>query len=513
MQAGVQLLLMQCFNAAIQLDFRGFLFWTGIDLMAWGLYFGLCFLLDWAQTYTIRKLNNQVRHDYYYTFLEKSYQEYHEQNTGEYLSWLTNNIKQIEKLAWDPFFNCIGRIAQVFWSMFVLFTLHWVLLAAALGSAALMLALPKLFQKKMETMGKACADAEALASSRLKDLLSGFDVLLFFGRKNRFLQQGDAISDQIEQPAFQLGVTKSAIDSFTGFMSVAIQALSDIVIVILAFQGAITVSVLAGGSNLIAGVTNGLHNISNLRLNICASKPYFENICPYSKNKKNAFHETLPPLKQSIQLQKICFQYDKTPVLKNLHFEFKIGRKYALIGPSGCGKSILLKILLGWLPGYTGQILLDGKDARTYPAQELQKQIAYIEQDVFLFHTTIRENITLGEEFLPEELEEALQSSALMDDLLAMPDGLETLVGENGQNLSGGQKQRVAIARALIHKRSILLVDEGTSSLDLHNADLVERSLLSNPSLTLILISHHLSEDRKNQFNAVYEITSNTLLL
>lgn len=96
MQAGVQLLLMQCFNAAIQLDFRGFLFWTGIDLMAWGLYFGLCFLLDWAQTYTIRKLNNQVRHDYYYTFLEKSYQEYHKQNTGEYLSWLTNNIKQIK---------------------------------------------------------------------------------------------------------------------------------------------------------------------------------------------------------------------------------------------------------------------------------------------------------------------------------------------------------------------------------------------------------------------------------
>ena len=139
--------------------------------------------------------------------------------------------------------------------------------------------------------------------------------------------------------------------------------------------------------------------------------------------------------------------------------------------------------------------------------EQIQQQMSYIEQNVFLFNTTIRENITLGGNFTEKEMQKALRDSALLGDLANMPEGLDTPVGEEGSALSGGQKQRVAIARALIHNRSILLVDEGTSALDQKNADIVEKSLLSNPDLTLILISHHLSEERKKQFTHVYELT------
>ena len=133
--------------------------------------------------------------------------------------------------------------------------------------------------------------------------------------------------------------------------------------------------------------------------------------------------------------------------------------------------------------------------------------MSYIEQDVFLFNTSIRENITLGEDFNDQQMKKALRDSALAGDLAIMPQGLDTLVGEEGRNLSGGQKQRVAIARALIHNRNILLVDEGTSALDQKNADIVEKNLLANPDLTLILISHHLSDERKAQFDHVYELS------
>ena len=108
--------------------------------------------------------------------------------------------------------------------------------------------------------------------------------------------------------------------------------------------------------------------------------------------------------------------------------------------------------------------------------------------------------------FTEEMLNRAIRGSSLDGDIINMPLGLDTPVGEDGNNLSGGQKQRVAIARALIHKRSILLVDEGTSALDQKNADIVEQSLLSNPDLTLILVSHHLSPERKAQFTKVYEM-------
>ena len=183
------------------------------------------------------------------------------------------------------------------------------------------------------------------------------------------------------------------------------------------------------------------------------------------------------------------------------------GETLGLVGESGCGKSTLLKILLGWLPGYQGKVLYDERDVRDYTPEQLQQKMSYIEQNVFLFNTTIRENITLGEHFTDEQMEKALRDSALAGDLANMPKGLDTPVGEEGNALSGGQKQRVAIARALIHNRSILLVDEGTSALDQKNADIVEKSLLSNPDLTLILISHHLSDERKAQFDHVYELT------
>ena len=185
---------------------------------------------------------------------------------------------------------------------------------------------------------------------------------------------------------------------------------------------------------------------------------------------------------------------------------FKKGGKYALTGPSGCGKSTLLRLLLGWLPDYSGTILFDGKNAKNFTTEQLQQQMSYIAQEVFLFNTTIRNNITLGQDFTDEQMQKALKGSALEGDLANMPDGLDTVVGEEGGSLSGGQRQRVAIARALIHDRSVLLVDEGTSALDEKNANIVEESLLANPELTLILVSHHLAPERKAQFDCVYQL-------
>lgn len=165
-----------------------------------------------------------------------------------------------------------------------------------------------------------------------------------------------------------------------------------------------------------------------------------------------------------------------------------------------------MKLILGWLPTYGGTIEFDGSNARDFTPEQLQRQMSYIEQNVFLFNTTLRDNITLGEYFTDEQIEKALRDSALAYDLSEMPSGLDTPVGENGSNLSGGQKQRVAIARALIHNRSILLVDEGTSALDQKNAGIVEDNLLDNPDLTLILASHHLSPERKARFTKVYNL-------
>lgn len=123
-QAGVQLLLMQVFDKALSLDLKAFLFWSAVDMAAWGGYFLVCYLRESAQARVVRALNNDLRHDLCCQLLQKGYQDYHKQDSGEYLSWMTNDVKQIEQLAWNPFFNCVGRASQVLWGIVVLLSLH-----------------------------------------------------------------------------------------------------------------------------------------------------------------------------------------------------------------------------------------------------------------------------------------------------------------------------------------------------------------------------------------------------
>ena len=169
----------------------------------------------------------------------------------------------------------------------------------------------------------------------------------------------------------------------------------------------------------------------------------------------------------------------------------------AILGASGCGKSTLLKILLGWLPGYQGKVLYDERDVRDYTPEQLQQKMSYIEQNVFLFNTTIRENITLGEHFTDEQMEKALRDSALAGDLANMPKGLDTPVGEEGNALSGGQKQRVAIAGVVAMRPDCLILDEATAMLDPRGREQVMQTihhLNKDMGITVVSITHYMEE-------------------
>ena len=313
-------------------------------------------------------------------------------------------------------------------------------------------------------------------------------------------------SDEIEQARHKFTCTKTVLSELISWVNMLCQIGINLVIGILSINGIIIQTAIVGGGNLVGTVSSGLSTIAQLFLSINASKPYFEKIGAHAEEYNRKATSCDAAVQNAIVVENLNFAYGEKPILENANFRFEKGGKYALTGPSGCGKSTLLKLLLGWLPDYTGTIRFDKKNAKDFSGDQRQQQMSYIEQDVFLFNTTILDNITLGEAFTDEQIDRAVAASALAGDLANMPLGLDTPVGEDGSNLSGGQKQRVAIARALIHNRSILLVDEGTSALDQKNADIVEESLLGNPDLTLILVSHHLTPERKAQFTKVFEL-------
>ena len=230
----------------------------------------------------------------------------------------------------------------------------------------------------------------------------------------------------------------------------------------------------------------------------------FQSIIPARNANINATDSL--SFKEKIEFINVSFSYPSKTVLSNVSMKFEKGKKYALVGPSGCGKTTILKLLLQFLNGYTGSILIDGKDIQTYSLESLYQQISYIDQEVYLFDTTIIQNIVLDQAFSESAISKAIEESALTELISDLPEGLNTTVGENGAKLSGGQKQRIAIARALIHQQPILLMDEGTSALDLANALEVESKLLNNPELTVILVSHHLNPEIVDKIDRIYDL-------
>ena len=209
-----------------------------------------------------------------------------------------------------------------------------------------------------------------------------------------------------------------------------------------------------------------------------------------------------------LQVKGISKSLGGKSILDNCSLNMKRGELKVLIGPSGAGKSTLLQCINCLIPPDKGEIILEGEKLDFSNKSKLcafRAQVGMIFQDFNLFdHLTAEENVAIALRKV-RGMSAAAARERAMDELARV--GLARRALLYPAQLSGGQKQRVAIARALIHNRSILLVDEGTSALDQKNADIVEKSLLSNPDLTLILISHHLSDERKAQFDHVYELT------
>lgn len=522
LQVGANLLMMQAFQGIIDRNMDRFLYWTFLLVAVWFLIYGLTGLEIFFRCRVIRRMNNAIRQDITEILLQKSYWQFHQQSVGDYLTLFTNDINQIENLAWNPFYDCIRQTVTIILSIAALLTLHWSLLIASLITTAVMLPVPKLFHQRMESLGAECAREQAAAVNALKELLSGYDVLRFFNREKRFLQSAKLASDQMESPRFRLAYVKGYFGAGMGCINIICQMLHVTLIGFLSVRGLILTGALTGGGNLCANLSAGLGNITQDILSMSGSKPYFEKLSIQrdepmdkiemmrKKQRRNGENHTNTEFEMSaeimqngITMEHVTFGYDKEIILNNFCAHFVKGGKYALVGPSGCGKSTLLKLILGCLPEYTGSIRLGHREVKDCTSEQLWRQISYIEQDVFLFHTTVLDNITLGEDFTEEQIKKALRDSALNQDVSSMPDGLHTVVGENGSSLSGGQKQRVAIARALLHDRSILLVDEGTSALDRENAVRIENNLLSQPDLTLVLVSHHLSSEQKKKFSQV----------
>lgn len=203
-----------------------------------------------------------------------------------------------------------------------------------------------------------------------------------------------------------------------------------------------------------------------------------------------------------------CIRKD---VLTGIDCLIEKGKKYVIVGKSGCGKSTLIKLLSGYYSAYTGEILYDDKELHMLDKDNVVQLSSIIHQNIYMFDETIYDNICLHENYPEKKIEKVIEESGLTEFISELPTGLQYQVGENGSNLSGGQKQRIAVARALIRNKPILILDEGTSAIDMQTAYDIENRLLKMEDLTLITITHHLEKDLLDKYDEVFYMENGSI--
>ena len=215
----------------------------------------------------------------------------------------------------------------------------------------------------------------------------------------------------------------------------------------------------------------------------------------------------LTEVEGNICIDKVNFSYDRMPVLEDISLEIPAGKCVALIGPSGGGKTTLCQLIMRFYEIDSGAITVDGKDIRTLTQESLRKNIGMIQQDVYMFAGTVRENIRYGKpDASDEEIIAAAKLAEIHEEILAMPDGYDSYIGERGVMLSGGQKQRLSIARVFLKNPPILILDEATSALDTVTEQRIQSSLdRLSQGRTSIIIAHRLSTIRNADLIAVIE--------
>lgn len=426
-------------------------------------------------------------------------------DTGEYLSWYTNDVREAENQGFQVFYSCMDEALKLILGAASLLFIRWEILALTLAVSGISFYTGRKFSDKVERYSGRVSGALGRYTDRIKEQIAGLSVTQAFGLEERFDEEIKASGEEMEAERCSFAENQGKENYKAMVISIlGINAINMLTFVLCVLR-IIAPEIIFGSLNLTNQVGNSFGQLMSYRLKMAGARPYFAK-GELDECEENRSGQELPALENEIKVENLTFSYGEKEVLKEKNLVFKKGGKYAIVGKSGCGKTTLLKLLLGQIRGYQGKILYDGKELSAYDADTFYRQMAYIEQSIFLFDRSVRDNITLGDEIDEKSLDDALARSALKEEVRKFPEGLETRAGENGKNLSGGQKQRIAVARALAHNRQILLVDEGTSALDKENARVVEQALLKCRDLTLILITHHLQEENLSLYDKVYRM-------
>ena len=460
-------------------------------------YYGHCFGV---------RVEADVRADLFRHMQELNHDFYDRNRTGQLMSRLTSDLFDLIELAHHGPEDLVTSVFTIIGALIVMATIQWRLALVVGLMIPIFLCVVMLSRRRMARTSKAVKQKIGHINTEIEASLSGFRTSKAFANEEvenaRFSAANEVYKDS-------KGQFHKAMGLFHGCMEFLLCSLNVVIISFggyLIMEGSLDYRDLVTFTLYITSFINPMRRLANFAEMFAsgfAGLSRFTEIMrtePTLKDKDNA--PDLQNVQGSIRVENVSFAYDgDLDVLRNVSLDVKPGETIAIVGPSGGGKTTLCQLIPRFYEVSEGAIYIDGQDVRDVTQKSIHQNIGIVQQDVFLFADTILENIRYGKPTATkEEVIEAAKRAEIYDDIMAMPAGFDTYVGERGTLLSGGQKQRVSIARIFLKNPPILILDEATSALDSVTEAKIQRAFdnLSQGRTTLI-IAHRLSTIRNAQ--------------
>ena len=455
----------------------------------------------------------QQYRDYAFSRLtQKSLRSFSKEGTALYVSALTNDCTSIENNYLAATFTLIELLFCFLGALIMMLYYSPVMLVLAVALSFLPVAVSMTAGNRLTEQEKEISKKNERFVSIVNELLSGFPVIKSFRAETQASRLFSQRNEQAEEAKKNKRRTEQLISLLANDAGIIAQMGIFLAGAWLAISGkGVTAGVVIVFVQLMNYILNPISQMPLLWSNRKAAIALMEKLSDaLSENVREEGREKLNGFSEKIEVKDLTYGYEpESHVLKDLDVQFDAGKSYAIVGGSGSGKSTLLNLLMGSSSNYQGEICIDGVSIKNIESESLYQLMTSVQQNVFVFNDTIRNNVTMFHEFPDKEVTLALERSGLSEFIEKR--GEDFVCGENGANLSGGERQRISIARALLRKSPIILVDEATAALDAATARAVSFSILNLVGMTRIVVTHRLEEAILRRYDKILVMKNGTI--